>query len=72
MAHRSHYYQRATDNGFTVPEVVSHVFVVNIALAAMALASAGVGSMGLRLLFLLTGALTVALVLFRFSSVKLR
>jgi len=72
MAHRSHYYQRATNNGFTVLEVVSHVFVVNIALAAMALASAGVGSMGLRLLFLLTGALTVALVLFRFSSVKLR
>jgi UDP-N-acetylmuramyl pentapeptide phosphotransferase/UDP-N-acetylglucosamine-1-phosphate transferase len=70
MAHRSHYYQRATDNGLTVREVVSRVFVVNIALAAMALASVSIGSTGLQLLFLLTGALIVALVLYRFSSAK--
>jgi hypothetical protein len=25
-AHRTHFYQRATDNGFTVPEIVAHVF----------------------------------------------
>jgi UDP-N-acetylmuramyl pentapeptide phosphotransferase/UDP-N-acetylglucosamine-1-phosphate transferase len=38
-AHRTHYYQRATDNGFTVPEIVAHVFLVNLALAVLALIS---------------------------------
>ena len=33
-AHRSHFYQRATDNGFTVLRVVSEVFALNIGLAA--------------------------------------
>ena len=38
-AHRSHFYQRATDGGFTVIEVVARVFVVNLGLAALALAT---------------------------------
>ena len=37
-AHRSHFYQRATDNGFTVLRVVSEVFALNVALAALAIA----------------------------------
>ena len=37
QAHRTHFYQRATDNGFTVPEIVSRVFVVNLALRVLAL-----------------------------------
>ncbi len=36
-AHRSHFYQRATDRGFSVLEVVARVFAVNVALAALAL-----------------------------------
>ena len=32
QAHRTHFYQRATDNGFTVAEIVGRVFVVNLAL----------------------------------------
>jgi UDP-N-acetylmuramyl pentapeptide phosphotransferase/UDP-N-acetylglucosamine-1-phosphate transferase len=36
QAHRSHFYQRATDRGFTVGEVVVHVFAVNVALAVLA------------------------------------
>jgi UDP-N-acetylmuramyl pentapeptide phosphotransferase/UDP-N-acetylglucosamine-1-phosphate transferase len=36
QAHRSHFYQRATDRGFTVSQVVAHVFAVNVALAALA------------------------------------
>jgi UDP-N-acetylmuramyl pentapeptide phosphotransferase/UDP-N-acetylglucosamine-1-phosphate transferase len=36
QAHRSHFYQRATDRGFRVIEVVTRVFVVNILLAALA------------------------------------
>jgi UDP-N-acetylmuramyl pentapeptide phosphotransferase/UDP-N-acetylglucosamine-1-phosphate transferase len=35
-AHRTHFYQRATDNGFTVMEVVGRVFVLNLVLAALA------------------------------------
>ena len=36
QAHRSHFYQRATDRGFTVKPGGGHVFAVNIALAALA------------------------------------
>lgn len=35
-AHRSHFYQRATDNGFTSVAVSAHVFAVNVALALLA------------------------------------
>jgi UDP-N-acetylmuramyl pentapeptide phosphotransferase/UDP-N-acetylglucosamine-1-phosphate transferase len=36
QAHRQHFYQRATDNGFAVPKIVRRVALVNIALAALA------------------------------------
>src|SRR5262249_18771199 len=36
-AHRSHFYQRATDNGFSVPAIVARVVLVNLVLAALAL-----------------------------------
>jgi UDP-N-acetylmuramyl pentapeptide phosphotransferase/UDP-N-acetylglucosamine-1-phosphate transferase len=39
-AHRTHFYQRATDRGFTVAEIIVRVFVLNVALAALALVSA--------------------------------
>jgi UDP-N-acetylmuramyl pentapeptide phosphotransferase/UDP-N-acetylglucosamine-1-phosphate transferase len=39
LAHRSHYYQRATDRGFRVIQVVARVFVVNLTLAVLALAT---------------------------------
>jgi UDP-N-acetylmuramyl pentapeptide phosphotransferase/UDP-N-acetylglucosamine-1-phosphate transferase len=39
QAHRSHFYQRATDRGFGVIEVVARVFAINLALAALALAT---------------------------------
>lgn len=38
-AHRSHFYQRATDHGFSVLEVVVRIFAVNLVLAALALAT---------------------------------
>jgi UDP-N-acetylmuramyl pentapeptide phosphotransferase/UDP-N-acetylglucosamine-1-phosphate transferase len=40
QAHRSHFYQRATDGGFSVQEIVVRVFVLNAALATLALVSA--------------------------------
>jgi UDP-N-acetylmuramyl pentapeptide phosphotransferase/UDP-N-acetylglucosamine-1-phosphate transferase len=38
QAHRSHFYQRATDGGFTVMDVVARVFAINLGLAALAIA----------------------------------
>ena len=66
-AHRSHFYQRATDNGFTVMRVVSEVFVLNLVLAALAIASIAEDSIVISILSLLLGATAVALVLRRFS-----
>jgi UDP-N-acetylmuramyl pentapeptide phosphotransferase/UDP-N-acetylglucosamine-1-phosphate transferase len=37
QAHRSHFYQRATDGGFSVNAIVLRVFLVNLALGALAL-----------------------------------
>jgi UDP-N-acetylmuramyl pentapeptide phosphotransferase/UDP-N-acetylglucosamine-1-phosphate transferase len=36
MAHRTHHYQRARDNGFTNIEIVRRVFLVNVGLVALA------------------------------------
>jgi UDP-N-acetylmuramyl pentapeptide phosphotransferase/UDP-N-acetylglucosamine-1-phosphate transferase len=71
-AHRSHFYQRATNNGFTVPRVVGEVFVLNVALAVLAITSVNAGSIGLRALLLILGAMLVALVLYRFSGRRRR
>jgi UDP-N-acetylmuramyl pentapeptide phosphotransferase/UDP-N-acetylglucosamine-1-phosphate transferase len=69
-AHRSHFYQRATDNGFTVSRVVSEVFALNVALAALAIASTNANLISVRALLLVVGAALVALVLYRFSTKK--
>src|SRR6202035_3595600 len=66
-AHRSHYYQRATDNGFTVPRVVGEVFSLNLVLALLALISTRTGSTGTSLALLAIGAAAVVLLLTRFS-----
>jgi len=39
QAHRSHFYQRATNGGFGVYEIVGRVFVVNVVLALLALST---------------------------------
>ena len=66
-AHRSHYYQRATDNGFSVAHVVGEVFALNVGLAILAVASANLDSVVARVLIFLAGAISVVFVLFRFS-----
>jgi len=66
-AHRSHFYQRATDNGFAVLRVVSEVFALNIALAVLAVGSIMTQSATVRTLFLIAGGLATALVMHRFS-----
>jgi UDP-N-acetylmuramyl pentapeptide phosphotransferase/UDP-N-acetylglucosamine-1-phosphate transferase len=66
-AHRSHFYQRATDNGFTVPRIIGEVFALNLVLAALALLTVRAGSTTVTLIALLVAAIAVALVLLRFS-----
>ncbi|WP_050631156.1 MraY family glycosyltransferase [Bradyrhizobium viridifuturi] len=66
-AHRSHFYQRATDNGFTVWRVVGEVFALNLVLALLAFASVALNSLVADLALLLAGAIAVAWQLRRFS-----
>lgn len=66
-AHRSHYYQRATDNGFAVWRVVGEVFALNIVLAALAIATTRLQSPALSTVLIAAGALAVVLTLYRFS-----
>ena len=40
-AHRSHFYQRATNNGYFVRQVVGKVFVLMLGLGALAIVSIG-------------------------------
>jgi UDP-N-acetylmuramyl pentapeptide phosphotransferase/UDP-N-acetylglucosamine-1-phosphate transferase len=37
QAHRSHFYQRATDHGFSVLQVIARVFVLNLTLCSLAI-----------------------------------
>jgi UDP-N-acetylmuramyl pentapeptide phosphotransferase/UDP-N-acetylglucosamine-1-phosphate transferase len=66
-AHRSHFYQRALDNGFTVPAVIARVFALNLALAALALATIAVRGMPAALTASLAAVFLVALLLARFA-----
>ena len=66
-AHRSHFYQRATDNGFSVMQVVSEIFVLNLALAILAAISIKVASPGADAILVALGAGAVIFVMLRFS-----
>jgi len=68
VAHRSHFYQRATDNGFGVMQVVGEVFVLNIALAALAAASIKAQSLAADAALIAAGTAAVAFVMYRFSQ----
>ncbi|OCK54148.1 glycosyl transferase [Bradyrhizobium sp. LMTR 3] len=66
-AHRTHFYQRATDNGFSVSRVVSEVFALNLVLAALAIGSAMTSSAAIASLLLVAGGIATALLMHRFS-----
>jgi UDP-N-acetylmuramyl pentapeptide phosphotransferase/UDP-N-acetylglucosamine-1-phosphate transferase len=69
-AHRSHFYQLATARGFTVPEVIAHVLVLNIALVLLALISVVEPDPLVDLPLLMLGAAFVAWVLLTFARGK--
>lgn len=66
-AHRTHFYQRATDNGFSVMAVVSRVFGLNVFLAALALVAALYRSPLVGGLALAAGVVATAAVLAAFA-----
>jgi len=66
-AHRSHFYQKATDNGFSVLQVSAHVFGLNLVLAALAAMTLVWPSGAVQVAALVLGAVLVGLVLRRFS-----
>ena len=67
QAHRSHFYQRATDNGFTVMQVVAHVFGVNILLLGLALICVRINTPAAEIAALAAGVAIVSWLLTRFS-----
>jgi UDP-N-acetylmuramyl pentapeptide phosphotransferase/UDP-N-acetylglucosamine-1-phosphate transferase len=67
QAHRTHYYQRATDRGFTVTEIVARVFIVNLVLAALALITVLAGSHFVDAAAFACGAALVAALLYGFT-----
>ena len=69
-AHRSHFYQRATDNGFTVPRIVGEIFALNVVLAALAWLTALMKSRGVDIAALAAGLVATALLLARFARRK--
>jgi UDP-N-acetylmuramyl pentapeptide phosphotransferase/UDP-N-acetylglucosamine-1-phosphate transferase len=66
-AHRSHFYQLATDRGFTVMQIVRRVFIVNLVLAALALATVLRPSRELDIGALIAGVVLVAWLLMAFA-----
>ena len=70
QAHRTHFYQLATDRGFSVAGIVARVFVVNLALVGLAIGSVlWPGPLG-GVIALGCGAAVVGSLLWRFARGK--
>jgi UDP-N-acetylmuramyl pentapeptide phosphotransferase/UDP-N-acetylglucosamine-1-phosphate transferase len=66
-AHRTHFYQQATDRGFSPLAVSGRVFALNLALAALAALSLAVPALPIQAIALLAGFALVGVMLRRFS-----
>ena len=67
-AHRSHFYQQATVNGFSVMAVSAHVFVLNLALAALAAWTIVSPTPSVQVVALAAGCILVGWLLRRFAT----
>jgi UDP-N-acetylmuramyl pentapeptide phosphotransferase/UDP-N-acetylglucosamine-1-phosphate transferase len=67
-AHRSHFYQKATDNGFSALDVSAHVFGLNLVLAGLAAMTLIWSSGAMQVMALVLGVILVGLVLRLFST----
>ncbi|TMJ04762.1 MAG: glycosyl transferase [Alphaproteobacteria bacterium] len=70
QAHRTHFYQLATDRGFSVLGIVVRVFVLNVALAVLALVSAIEPDPRVDIAALALGSALVAWLLLTFARGK--
>lgn len=70
VAHRSHFYQRACDNGFSVIEIVATVFALNVLLASLSFLCVMLPLYLVHTLALVVGAIAVGFVLLRFAAPK--
>jgi UDP-N-acetylmuramyl pentapeptide phosphotransferase/UDP-N-acetylglucosamine-1-phosphate transferase len=68
QAHRSHFYQLATDRGYTVLGVVGRVFAVNVLLAVLAVLAVNFPKFGIA--GLAVGTILVGALLFAFAQGK--
>jgi UDP-N-acetylmuramyl pentapeptide phosphotransferase/UDP-N-acetylglucosamine-1-phosphate transferase len=68
--HRSHFYQRATDGGFAVWDVVSMVFVLNLLLGGLAATTVWANSRAMDYIALGTGCVLVCCLLALFARGK--
>jgi UDP-N-acetylmuramyl pentapeptide phosphotransferase/UDP-N-acetylglucosamine-1-phosphate transferase len=69
-AHRTHFYQRATDNGYAVPRVIAEVFALNLVLAGLAVVTVRAGTLTITAIALLLGAIAIGFVLRRFARAQ--
>ncbi len=70
QAHRTHFYQRATDRGFTVCGIITRVFATNVVLAGLALFAVMIHRTEASLIALMAGAAIVGFLLVVFGRVK--
>lgn len=59
LAHRTHFYQRATDNGRGVPTIVSGVLLVNIGLVVLSVVTVVIESRSAKIAALVCGVILV-------------
>jgi UDP-N-acetylmuramyl pentapeptide phosphotransferase/UDP-N-acetylglucosamine-1-phosphate transferase len=70
QAHRTHFYQFATERGFSVREIVAYVFLLNIFLCGLATVTIFVPAAIIQTLALVVGSGAVAALLFVFARGK--
>jgi UDP-N-acetylmuramyl pentapeptide phosphotransferase/UDP-N-acetylglucosamine-1-phosphate transferase len=70
QAHRTHFYQCATDNGYSVMQIVGRVFLLNVVLIALAAATLLTTSYVLHAAALVAGCVLVGVLLYRFTAAK--
>ena len=67
QAHRSHFYQKALDNGFSVHQIVGRVFAINVALGCLAAITLVNQSRAIHVVMALIGSLLVGTLLSNFA-----
>jgi UDP-N-acetylmuramyl pentapeptide phosphotransferase/UDP-N-acetylglucosamine-1-phosphate transferase len=67
QAHRTHFYQRAMDNGFSVYQIVGRVFATNIVLAGLATITVANQSRTIHVFMVLAGSMLVGILLWNFE-----